>query len=95
MPNCDNDIFRKSDLLAEKVQVLIDIPLLNDSTRIITADVACSLSFEHWHSARALIEGGLLSSSIVIHRTQFEALVRSVWITYSATDDQIDKLSTT
>ena len=80
MPNFDLDVFRKSDSLAEKLQVLIDIPLLNDSARIITSDVACSLSFEHWHAVRVLLEGGLLPSSIVIHRAQFEALVRSVCI---------------
>ena len=94
MPNFDQGIFQKSDLLAERLQELIDLPLLNDSARITTSDLACSLSLEHWHSARALLECGLLPSSIVIHRAQFEALVRSVWITYSATDDQIYKLST-
>ncbi|HEX7763604.1 MAG TPA: hypothetical protein VF433_08330 [Cellvibrio sp.] len=94
MPNFDSEIFQRSDLLAEKIQVLIDMPLLNESARIITSDVACSLSFEHWHSVRALLECGLLSSSIVIHRAQFESLVRAVWITYSASEDQIDKLST-
>ena len=94
MPNFDSEIFRQSDLLAEKLQVLIDMPLLNESARIVTSDVACSLSFEHWHSVRALLECGLLPSSIVIHRAQFESLVRSVWITYSASEDQIDKLST-
>jgi hypothetical protein len=94
VPNFDLDFFRKSDSLAEKLQMLIDMPLLNDSARIITSDVACSLSFEHWHSVRVLLEGGFLASSIVIHRAQFEALVRSVWITYSANDDQIYKLST-
>lgn len=94
MPNFDSEIFRQSDLLAEKLQVLVDMPLLNGSARIITSDVACSLSFEHWHSVRALLECGLLPSSIVIHRAQFESLVRSVWITYSASEGQIDKLST-
>lgn len=94
MPNFDSEIFRQSDLLAEKIQLLIDMPLLNESARIITSDVACSLSFEHWHSVRALLECSLLPSSIVIHRAQFESLVRSVWITYSASEDQIDKLST-
>lgn len=94
MPNFDSEIFRQSDLLAEKIQILIDMPLLNESARIITSDVACSLSFEHWHSVRALLECGLLPSSIVIHRAQFESLVRSIWITYSAREDQVDKLST-
>jgi len=94
MSNLNNEIFQKSDSLAKKMLALIDIPLLNGSGRIITSDVACSLSLEHWHSVRALLECGFLPSSIVIHRAQFEALVRSVWIIYSATDDHINRLST-
>ncbi len=93
MSNFNEDIFRKSDLLAEKLRKLIDIPLLNDSSRIRTGDVACSLSLEHWHSARALLECRLLPSSIVVHRAQFEALTRCIWITYAASDDHINRLS--
>lgn len=89
----NEEIFRKSDSLAERLQKLIDIPLLNDSSRIVTGDVACSLSLEHWESVRALLECGLLPSSLVVHRTQFEALVRCIWITYAASEDQINKLS--
>lgn len=88
MSNFIEDIFRKSDFLAEKLQKLLDIPLLNESSRIKTGDVACSLSFEHWHAIRALLEWGLLPSALVIHRSQFEALVRSIWITYAASDDR-------
>jgi hypothetical protein len=40
MSNFNEELFLKSDLLAEKIQVLIDMPLLNDSARIITSDVA-------------------------------------------------------
>ena len=90
----NRNIFQNSELLAEKVLTLIEIPLLDDSARIITGDVACSLSIEHWHSVRILLEGGFLPSAIAVHRAQFEALVRSVWITYSATDEHINKLST-
>lgn len=93
MPIFNDDIFRKSDLLVEPLKNLIDIPLLDNSSRIRTGDVACSLSFEHWYSVRALLECGLLPSSLVVHRAQFEALVRSIWITYAASDDHINKLS--
>lgn len=93
MLTLNEDIFRKSDLLAETLLNLIDIPLLNNSSRIKTGDVACSLSFEHWNSVRALLECGLLPSSLVVHRAQFEALVRSIWMTYAASDDHINKLS--
>jgi hypothetical protein len=93
MSNFNEEIFRKSDLLAEELLKLIDIPLLNDSNKIKTADVTCSLSFEHWSSVRALLECGFLPSALVIHRAQFEALVRSIWMTYAASDDHINKLS--
>jgi hypothetical protein len=54
------EIFDESDNLAEKLQEIIDLPLLDNSSRIRTSDVACSLSLEHWHSARTLLRAGLL-----------------------------------
>jgi hypothetical protein len=93
MSTADDDIFRKSDVLAQRLMNIIDLPLLNDSHRIKVGDVACSLSFEHWHAVRALLESGLLPSASVVHRVQFETLVRAVWITYAASDDDIDRLS--
>lgn len=74
---------------------LIAVPLFDDSLRIRTSDVACSLSLEHWASARVLLHSGLLSSAVVVHRTQFEALARSVWLLYAASDDHLSKLTAT
>ncbi|MBU2571098.1 MAG: hypothetical protein KJ725_13925 [Gammaproteobacteria bacterium] len=87
------EIFNESDNLAEKLQEIIDLPLLDNSSRIRTSDVACSLSLEHWHSARALLRAGLLPSALVVHRAQFEALTRSIWLTYAASNEQITKLT--
>lgn len=87
------EIFDESDSLAEELQEIIDLPLFDDSSRIRTSDVACSLSLEHWHSARALLRSGLLPSALVVHRAQFEALTRSIWLTYAASDEQISKLT--
>lgn len=90
-----SDIFDDSDALAGELQAVIDMPLLDESVKIRTSDVACSLALEHWHSARALLRAGLLPSALVVHRAQFEALVRSIWIAYAATDDHISKLTST
>lgn len=87
------EIFDESDRLAEELQEIIDLPLFDNSSRIRTSDVACSLSLEHWHSARALLRSGLLPSALVVHRAQFEALTRSIWLTYAASDEQISKLT--
>lgn len=87
------EIFRASDSLAAELHKLIDLPLYDLSSRVRISDVACSLSLEHWHSARSLLQTGLLPSAVVIHRAQFEALTRSVWITFAASNDQISKLT--
>lgn len=88
-------IFDQSDAMAEKLMAMIDVPLFDDSPRLSISDVACSLSLEHWGSARALLRFGLLPSAIVVHRAQFEALARSIWLLYAASDDHLSKLTTT
>jgi len=88
-------IFDESDALAEKLRAMIDVPLFDDSPRLRISDVACSLSLEHWASARALLRSGLLPSAIVVHRAQFEALARSIWLLYAASDDHLSKLTAT
>lgn len=83
----------ESDAIAEELLTLIDLPLCNDSTRVIVADVACSLALEHWHAVRLLLRGGFLPSALVAHRSQFEAILRSVWLTYAAADADVSKLT--
>jgi hypothetical protein len=89
------DIFDDSDALADELLAMIDLPLLDDSPKVRTSDLACSLALEHWHSARTLLRAGLLPSALVVHRAQFEALVRSIWLAYAASDDHISKLTST
>jgi hypothetical protein len=88
-------IFDESDALAAEILALVDVPLFDDSPRIKTSDVACSLSLEHWASTRALLRAGLLPSAVVVHRAQFEALARSIWLLYAASDDHLSKLTAT
>lgn len=88
-----SDIFDESDTLAGELLEVIDLPLLDDSPRVRVSDVACSLAFEHWHSVRALLGAGLLPSATVVHRAQFEALTRSIWLAYGASDAHVSKLT--
>jgi hypothetical protein len=87
--------FDESEELAEGILSIIDLPLLDDSPRIQASDVACSLALEHWHAVRVLLQGGLLASALVAHRAQFEAVVRSIWLTYAASDADVSKLTAT
>lgn len=88
-------IFDDSDALANEILALVDVPLFDGSPRITTSDVACSLSLEHWASTKELLRLGLLPSAVVVHRAQFEALARSIWLLYVASDDHLSKLTAT
>lgn len=91
--NMLDSIFSESDKLASELYQLIDFPLFEESARIVASDVACSMALEHWAAVRRLLSFGLLPSGLVVHRTQFETLVRSVWLLYAATEGNIEKLS--
>lgn len=86
-------IFEASDKLASELQQIIDLPPYDDSSRVRVSDVACSLSLEHWHAARSLLRAGRLPSAGVIHRAQFEALTRSAWVLFGASNEQVAKLN--
>lgn len=89
-----DNLFEQSRDLARDIVQVIDRPLFNDDLRIQVSEALCSLSMEHGDSARALLQAGLLASAMVIHRAQFEALVRAIWTLYAATEGQLAKLAT-
>jgi hypothetical protein len=89
-----NDAFDESERLVQELLPIIELPLI-DSDRVRIADTACSLSIEHWHAVRGVLEIGLLPSALVVHRTQFESLVRCMWLTWPARDEDLAKLSAT
>ena len=86
-------LIKASNNFEEELFSLISTPRFNNSARFIVSELACSLSFEHWASLRLLLSNNLLPSAAVIHRVQFEFLVRSIWILYAASETQIEKLS--
>lgn len=88
-----SNLFDSTDEFAAKLYAIIDLPPFDNAQRLAVSDVACSMSMEHWEAARTLLRAGFLPSGVVIHRAQFEALLRSVWLLYAATDEQLAKLT--
>ena len=88
-----SDIFDYSDAFADEMFAVVKLPLLDGSPRIVVSDVSCSLSLEHWHAVRALLRSRFLPSAAVVHRAQFDAVVRSIWLAYPASDNDISKLT--
>lgn len=85
------ELFAASRALASGLSAL-SLPLYDGSKRLVTADAACSLSLEHWNATLHLLQEGFLPSAAVVHRAQFEAVLRSIWVLYAAMDAQVDKL---
>ncbi len=52
---------------------------------------AAELSFEHAHALRVLFEAGVPNSAAAMLRLQYEALLRSAWLLYGATDNRLAK----
>lgn len=90
-----SSIYDDTDELAAKLLAVVAVPTYDDSPRITTSDVARSLSLEHWRSVRLLLRSGLLPSAVVVHRAQFEATVRSIWLLYAASDGLVTKIGAT
>ncbi|MEN9374375.1 MAG: hypothetical protein RIR79_1927 [Pseudomonadota bacterium] len=89
----NRNLFLATEELSAKLFALIDLPLYDQSTRLKTSDVACSMSLEHWSASINLLSSALLPSAVTVHRAQFEALLRSIWVLYAASDSQIERLS--
>ena len=90
----DRDLFQATDDLARELSALADdLELSEHSSRLIASAIAISLAHEHWAAVRPLLAARMLPSAVVVHRAQFEATVRSVWLTYATSDDDVLKMS--
>ncbi len=78
----------------EKIMVnILNYPPFEDSDRIRVSRIMCSVSFEHAESIKILLATRNFTSSLGLLRLQYEALVRSLWVYYAASDTTVKKLS--
>jgi len=89
------EILLRSDALQAAVVELLgpdSYQIYDDSKRVMASSAACSVSLEHARGLRLLVREGLPTSGVSLMRLQHEALTRSVWLLYAASDDAIEKL---
>ena len=53
----------------------------------------CSLTFEHAESIKILTASGNFTSAFGLFRLQYEALVRTLWLLYAASDIAVSKMA--
>ncbi|MEH6348420.1 MAG: hypothetical protein V7785_25240 [Bermanella sp.] len=53
----------------------------------------CSVAVEHAESFKILLASRNFTSAISVFRLQFESLVRGLWVLYSASDNELSKLT--
>ena len=89
----DHEVFQRSELLVQNIIEVIDRPPYDNSARVVVSGNLCQMSIEHSCAFRGLAENRMFASSFVVLRAQFEATLRAVWALYSATDNQISRIS--
>lgn len=85
-------ILEKSEQFAADIKAIMPASLEIADSRHFASRVACSLALEHWAAAKILFSAQLLPSAVTVHRSQFEALVRSIWLLHAATESDVTKL---
>jgi hypothetical protein len=86
------DLIRAEKLL-DVLASIVDYPLIDDSPRVKLSAILTVSSLQFAAAARVLCGEGLLLGASTTLRSQFEALIRSVWVLHRATENQIDRLS--
>lgn len=74
------------------VRILALQPYEN-SDRVRTSKIMCSVAFEHAESLKLLLASGNFTSAVGLLRLQFEAFVRATWLFYVAPDIAVGTLS--
>lgn len=95
MSRITQNILAASEDLGAQLATVLAAPLYDDSKRIRVSHLASSVALEHSAACRTLLAVGMVPSGLVVHRAQYEATVRAVWVLYSASDLQVEKLGAT
>jgi len=88
-----DDFLNRSDELHVEILGLFDGVPAYPGIRHEVALVACGMALEHALSLRLLVRAECYTSALSMMRLQYEALTRSVWLLYAATDLQVETLA--
>lgn len=82
-------ILQKSAELELALLEFFSLGAYDDSRKLTSSRIMCSVAFEHAESVKILIASGNYTSAMGVARIQFEALVRAMWLLYSASDSEV------
>lgn len=88
-----DDFLHRSDELHVEILALLDGIPAYPGIRHEVALVACGMALEHALSLRLLVRAECYTSALSMMRLQYEALTRSVWLLYAASDLQVETLA--
>ncbi len=92
-PNLDKLLARSAEL-EDVLCELSHLPFCTTCRRTLASRVMCVVVYEHAHSVRLLMAAGSYTSASGLYRVQFEALVRTFWVMFAASDDWVTALMT-
>ncbi len=87
-----NNLLKRSAEFEEFTTQMLLKTSYDNSERIRLSKVMCSVSIEHAESLKILIISGNFTSAVGMLRSQYESLVRGVWVFYSASEKQLERL---
>ena len=80
-------------MIGDLKQEIIESNVLDCGPRLELVEQCIYISFEHGMGVNGLLAAGLPIQAMILFRSQFEAVVRSYWLLFIATNHQISKLS--
>lgn len=81
-----NEILMRSAELENKITAFFELKPYDNSDRVLSSRIMCSVAFEHAESTKILIASGNFTSATGLLRLQYEALVRAIWLLYAASE---------
>jgi hypothetical protein len=86
-------LLTKSNLLINEISPIIAVgPEDQSNKRWSGSWIMSDVALEHAHSLQSLMEIGNFTSAFSILRLQFDALTRSVWLLWGATDSKVERI---
>ncbi len=79
--------------LGHYIASIVDYPLWEDSPKVTLSATLAISSLQFAAAVRVLCGSGLILGASATLRSQFEAIIRSVWVLHRATDNQVERLS--
>lgn len=82
----------KTDQLQKEIIPMIAVGPFDNDKRILGSWVMCDTALEHAHSLHSLMSIGNFTSAVAMLRLQFDALTRSVWLLYAASEANVERI---